>query len=171
VFSLIEIASNVEEWLHGEHSYQFAKFDKAYGSELEQRRNFIADSEIPNKWHRGKLLRASDARLLANQQLLKVCAATRAVTVYDACIAGTERDTASDQSFTELHSYFAKLALRDIPSPDVLEKPFEEAFPDNDPVIRFRRAGILAIVGLMESEVATGHVQLPRPGLPSGQTS
>jgi hypothetical protein len=168
--SHIEIASSVEEWLHGEHSYQFAKFDKAYGDELQQRRNFIANSEIPNKWQRGVLFRAGGAFLLANQQLLKVCAATRAVTVYDACILGAEKATASDQSFNELHDYFANLTLNDLPDPDILNARFGVVFPDTDPSIRFRRAGLLAIVGLLDSEAATGKIQLPLPGLPSGQT-
>lgn len=167
--TLVEIASHVENWLHGEHAYQFSKFDAMYGDELQSRRDFIAQSEIPNKWQRNVVLRTGASYLLANQQLLKVCAAARAVVVYNACIAGDDRSAASDHTFHDLKEYFSSLSEQDILGPEILYQPFELAFPSNEPSVCFRRAGLLAIAGLRETEQLTGIIDLPRPGVSSGQ--
>jgi hypothetical protein len=164
-----EIASRVEGWLHGEHQYQFGKFDAMYGDELILRRDFIANSEIPNKWNRNIVLRSGGAVQLATQQLLKVCAATRAVVVYDACIAGGDRNNASDGTFNDLHQYFAGLTEKNLPEKGTLRQAFDIAFPDTESAARFRRAGLLAVVGVSELESVVGVIELPRPGLPSGQ--
>jgi len=165
----LEIANSVEGWLHGEHPYQFSKFDAMYGDEIRLRRDFIALSEIPTKWQRNIVFRTGEAYQLADQQLLKVCAAARAVIVYDACLAGGERKAVSDETFDELHGYLTGINDQNLPEEEILYQPYELAFPSMEPTIVFRRAGLLAIVGLAQSERDTGVLGMPLPGLPSGQ--
>ena len=163
------VSVKVEQWLRGEHSYQFKKFDDIYGDELVRRRNYIWDDEVPNKWHRSVVHRRGRSLLLANQQLLKVCAASRAVVVYDACIGGESRHTASARTFADIHEHFAGLDLDELQDePDLYNTDFESVFGDRGPHGRTLRAGELAVAGLLEQSRVEGVIQLPKPGIPSG---
>jgi hypothetical protein len=161
------IAKAVQGWLLGEHDYQFSKFDSIYGKELAARRDFIADTEIANKWRRNVVLREGGAFMLANQQVLKVCAAARAVLVYDVCLEGGNREEASNITFEVIRQHFDELNSDDL-DPSQLYETYERAFPNPNHKAVFKRAGELAILGVAEYEAITNEVLLPQPGLSSG---
>lgn len=162
-----EIADSVQEWLRGEHDYQFAKFDGIYGDELRERRNFIANTELENKWQRNVVLRKGDALLLANQQVLKVCAAARAVLIYDVCLEGGIREEASKNTFEMISQHFKQLEPEMIDE-NLLYERFETAFPSRNPEDIFKRAGGFAIAGVAQYQAEMGEIILPQPGLSSG---
>ncbi len=167
--SISEITHNVQLWLRGENAYQFAKFDTIYGDELRNRRDFIVSSEIPNKWHRNIVLRSGEAHFLADQQVLKVCAAARAVIVYSDCLAGNNRYDSSENTFAILNDHFTDIDERKLPRETFLFEPFDAVFSGLSEQELFLRSADIAVVGLSYTESRVGKYILPKAGLPSGE--
>jgi hypothetical protein len=165
--SVVEAQRLVVAWLTGEEPYQFDKFDAMYGNEIAVRRELIDEIEIPQKWHNNVLFRGRGAFDQANQQVLKVLAASRAVLIYDSCLGGNARDAASRLSFRLLEDHLAQKDTYIAPV-EALERPYEIAFPETTAMPRFLRAAELAVRAAQLSEELHGEMRLPRPGRPSG---
>jgi hypothetical protein len=181
-----EVEKRVEDWLHGEHEYQFGKNKKTHNADPQASLAYIANTEIGNKWHRFQLFAGhasiSDDRgieLQAGQQLLKSCGAARGALVWQYALDGKSVDEGSEQTWRDLDSYYSALhtGAEDLPQRDQLEAPLEVAIspatiePNNgnyniEPV--FTRLSGLAIVYFAVQQTRLNEIVVPKPGVESG---
>lgn len=177
-----EAGTLLEDWLRGEHSYQFAKFDRMYGQDLVERTTYIMETEVPDKWFRGALFWEEGIVDQATQQIMKVCAAARAVCVYSELLEGTlGRQAASDCTFEVLANTLEEInepADLGVNREQLRSKSFEVAFNNNsykfenhirESVPVFRRAAGLAVAHLCEVQEVMDQMIIPAPGVTSGQ--
>jgi hypothetical protein len=181
-----EVEKRVEEWLHGEHEYQFVKNNMTHNADPQASLTYIASTEIRNKWHRfhlfvghAGLTADSGLELQAGQQLLKSCGAARGALVWQYALDGNSVPDASEQTWRDLQDYYGALhtGVEALPQRDQLEAPLEEAIspatvePNNGnyeigPV--FTRLSGLAIVYFADQQARLGGIVMPKPGVESG---
>lgn len=181
-----DVEKRVEEWLRGEHEYQFLKNKKTHNADPWVSLAYIAGTEIGNKWHRfqlflthASLIKDRELELQTGQQLLKTCAAARGALVWQYALDGKSIDVGSEQTWWNLNDYYDGLrtGVEELPPRDKLEAPLEVAIspatvePNNgnyeiEPV--FTRLLGLAIVYFAVQQALLGEIVLPKPGVESG---
>lgn len=189
--SRVEAASGlVVDWLEGEHDYQFGKNSQTHNANPHTSRDYIMETELKNKWHRFQFYRRSNEELQspklvlhAGQQVLKATAAARGAVVWDSIIHHHPilRARQSSLSVLQQHLRLVDVAAAELPPPDLLDAPFEEAiYPYSTTPIEWppgKQYQILpiyinlaghAINYLLEQAGTTGSMALPSPGVPSG---
>lgn len=181
-----EIEKRIEDWLHGEHEYQFVKNKKTHNADPQASLVYIAGTEIGNKWHRfqlflghASLIADRELELQAGQQLLKTCGAARGALVWQYAIEGKSVDEGSEQTWRDLTDYYDELStdVSELPQRDQLEAPLEVAIspatvePNNGSYEigpAFTRLSGLAIVYFADQQARLGEIVMPKPGVESG---
>jgi hypothetical protein len=180
----------VVDWLEGEHSLQSRNYSMPPIINPHSKLTAVMRTDLKEFWNRFQFYRRNNEdfhshklALHAGQQIMKAIATARSALIWDSIRHHKQVRQAADSSMNVLKHHLGQLEVGadQLPLPDLLDAPFEEAI---DPYTTIPISGpdgyqyqILpiftnlaghAINHLLEQAETTGAMALPRPGVPSG---